>query len=52
MKRTTEWRPIAGRRIDRPSLRWEDDVKGDLGRMKIHNWGTIGMDTEECKRMV
>ena len=46
MKRITEWGPIVGRRIVSPRLRWEDDVKEDLGRMKIHNWSTMAMDTE------
>jgi len=44
LKRITEWRPIAGRKIVSPRLRWEDDVKEDLGRMKIHNWSTMAME--------
>jgi len=37
VKRITEWRPPVVRRIDRLRLRREDDVKVDLGRMKIQN---------------
>jgi len=37
----TEWRPTAGRKIDRQRLRWEYDVRADLGRMKIQNWSLL-----------
>jgi hypothetical protein len=37
VKRITEWRPIAVRRIGRPRLRWEDNARADLGKMKIQN---------------
>jgi hypothetical protein len=35
VKRRTEWRPTAVRRIRRLRLRLENDVRGDLGKMKI-----------------
>jgi len=41
MKRITVWRPDAVRRIGRPKLRWENDVREDLGEMKIWYWGKI-----------
>jgi hypothetical protein len=34
VKRKTVWRPIVVRIIGRPSLRWEDDVSADLGKMQ------------------
>jgi hypothetical protein len=37
----TEWRPAAGRKIGRQRLRWEDDVRADLGRMKIQKWSKM-----------
>ena len=37
VKRITEWRPPVVRMIDRSRLRWEVDVKVDLGKMKIQN---------------
>jgi hypothetical protein len=52
VKRITEWRPIAVRRIGRPRLRWEDDVRVDLGKMKIRNWSEMAMDREAQKRTV
>jgi hypothetical protein len=30
--RITEWRPTAVRRIGRTKLRWNDDVREDLGK--------------------
>jgi hypothetical protein len=48
----TEWRPIAVRGIGRLRLRLEDDVREDLGRMKIQNWSKMPMDREAWKRFV
>ena len=48
----TEWRPIAVRRIGRLGLRLEDDVREDLGRMKIQNWSKMAMDREAWERFV
>jgi hypothetical protein len=38
------WRIIAVGRIGRRRLRWEGDVREDVGRMKIENWSemTVG----------
>ena len=36
----------------RSRLRWEDDVKADLGTMKIHNWKKMAMDTEARNRII
>jgi hypothetical protein len=33
-----KWKPNATRQKGRPRLRWEDDVKNDLGRMETKNW--------------
>jgi hypothetical protein len=48
----TELRPIAVRRIGRPSLRWEGDVRVDLGKMKIQNGSKMAMEKEAWKRTV
>lgn len=34
MKRITEWRPISVRRIGRPRLKWEDNVREDVEKKK------------------
>jgi hypothetical protein len=38
VKRITERRLIAIRRIGRPRYRWEDDVRANVEKMKIQNW--------------
>ena len=35
VKRITEWRRTAERSISRTRIRWEDDVRADLGKTKI-----------------
>jgi len=37
VKRIKEWGPPVVRRIDRLRLRWEDDVKVAVKKMKIEN---------------
>jgi hypothetical protein len=48
----TEWQPVAVRRSGRPSLRWEGDVRVDLGEMNIQNWCKVAMDREAWNRTV
>jgi hypothetical protein len=38
--------------ISRPRFRWEDDVRADVGKMKIQNWNKMLMDREAWKRIV
>lgn len=33
VKNITEWRPISVRRIGSPRLRWEGDVREDVGKI-------------------
>lgn len=40
----------SGGLVDR--LRWDGDVREDLGRAKIRNWSKIAMDGEEWKKIV
>jgi hypothetical protein len=35
VKKVCEWSPALTRSLGRPKNRWEDDVKGDITRMKI-----------------
>jgi len=47
-----EWRPTAGRKIDRQRLSWEDDVRADLGRMKIQNWSKMARLEKHGKELL
>lgn len=40
------------RRIGRPRLRWEGDVREDLGKMKIQNGSKMSVEGEAWKRTV
>jgi len=50
VKRKTEWRSFAVR-ISTLMLRWEGDVRADLGKMKIWIWSKVAMDRERWKRI-
>ena len=50
--RLTEWRPFAVKRIARPKLRWEGDVREDLGKMKIQNGSKMAVEREAWNRIV
>jgi hypothetical protein len=52
VKRITEWRAFAVRRIVRPRVRWEGDVREDLGKMEIQNWSKMAVDRERWRRIV
>ena len=49
VKRITEWRTVAVRRIGRQGSRWEDDIRADLGKIKIQNWSKMDIDRETWK---
>jgi hypothetical protein len=51
VKILAEWRPIALSRIGRPRLRWEDDVREFLGKMKTQYWSKMAMGREAWKKI-
>jgi len=46
------WKTNSKRPTGRPKIRWEDDVKRDIQRLKVPNWKTLvqdrGMWKAEC----
>jgi hypothetical protein len=50
VKIITERKPTAVRKFRTPSLRWEDHVRADMGKMKTQNWSKIAMDKEAWNR--
>jgi len=38
------WKSISKRPMGRPNIRWEDDVKKDIQRLKVPNWKTLVQD--------
>jgi len=52
VKRRTDWRRTALRRICRLRLSLEVDVRGYLGKIKIQSWNKMAMDREGWNRIV
>jgi hypothetical protein len=48
----TECIPTAGRKIGRQRLRWEDDVRADLARMKIQEWSKMARLEKHGKELL
>jgi len=43
------WKPISKRPTGRPKIRWEDDVKKDIQRLKVPNWKTLVQNRRRWK---
>jgi hypothetical protein len=41
VKAIHSWKPILKRPTGRPKVRWEDDVKKVIQRLKVPNWRTF-----------
>jgi hypothetical protein len=52
VKKITIWKPIAPRHIERPKLRWEEDVRDDLKAMKVQNWKKLAQDRNKWKGII
>jgi len=46
------WKPISKRPMGRSKIRWEDDVKKDIQRLKVPNWKTLVQDRRRWKEVV
>jgi len=46
------WKPISRRPIGRPKIRWEDDVRKDMQKLKVPNWKTLVQDRRRWKELV
>jgi hypothetical protein len=51
-RKITEWTPYKTRPVGRPRLRWTDQVKEYLKRVKITGWRVKAEDRQECSRIV
>ena len=52
VKAIPAWKPISKRPMGRPKIRWEDDVKKDIQRLKVPNWKTLVQDRRRLKEVV
>jgi len=46
------WKPVSKRPMGRPKIRWEDDIKNNIQRLKVPNWKTVVQDTRTLKGVV
>jgi len=46
------WKPISRRPMGRPKIRWENDVKKDIQRLKVPNWKTLVQDRRRWNEVV
>jgi len=45
-------KPISKRPTGRPNIRWEDDVKKGIQRLKVPKWKTLVQDRRRWKEVV
>jgi hypothetical protein len=52
VKAIHSWKPISKRPTARQKIRWEDEVKKDIQRLKVPNWKTFVKDRRRWKEVV
>jgi hypothetical protein len=52
VKAIHSWKPISRRPIGRPKIRWEDDVRKDIQKLKVPNWKVLVQDRRRRKELV
>jgi len=43
-RKLLDWKPMGTRPIGRPRQRWQEDVMGDLKKLKVKNWKETAKD--------
>jgi len=46
------WKPISRRPIGRPKMRWVNDGRKDIHKLKVPNWKTLVQDRRRWKELV
>jgi hypothetical protein len=52
VKAIHSWKPISRKPIGRPKIRWEDDVRRYVQKLKVSNWKTLAQDRRRWKELV
>ena len=47
-----DWKPISKRPMWRPKMRWKDDIKKFIQRLKLPNWKTLVQERGRWKEVV
>jgi len=43
-RKLLDWKPMGIRPVGRPRQRWQEDVMGNLKKLKVKNWKEIAKD--------
>ena len=49
LKAIYSWNPVSRRPTGRPKIRWIDDVRKDIQKLKVPNWKTLAQDRRGWK---
>jgi hypothetical protein len=52
VKAIYSWKPISRRPRGRPKIRWGDDVRKDIQKIKVPNWKNLTKDIRRWKELV
>jgi hypothetical protein len=52
VKTVFSWKPISRRPIGRPKIRWGDDVRKNIQKIKVPSWKTLAQDRRRWKELV
>jgi hypothetical protein len=52
VKAIYSWKPISRRPMGRPKIRWEDDVRKDIQKLKVSYWKILVQDRRRWKELV
>jgi hypothetical protein len=52
VKAIYSWKSISRRPIGRPKIRWKDEERKDIQKVKVPNWKTLAKDRRRWKEMV
>jgi len=52
VKAIYSWKPMSKRPTERPKIRWEDDDKKYIQRLKVPIWKTLVQDRRRWKEVV
>jgi hypothetical protein len=51
-KTICKWKPYATRPKGMPRLRWEDDARNDLRKMRVKNWKQRAQERKQWKEII
>jgi hypothetical protein len=52
VKKIFKWNPVTKRSQGRSKYRWEDNIKQDIGQMKVKSWISCVQDRGKWKEVV